>query len=136
MDKLVKIGKGHYFVIGARPSQGKTALSLQMAVSMAERHKVLYFSFETSADRLYERIMARQANVDYGKIVEGTLSDLEVEKIKTLQPYFENIDLLVIEAAGMTVTKLRRIQDGSLKLGNLPLGKWRNLTNEEVAGLK
>ena len=52
MDNLVKIGKGHYFVIGARPSQGKTALSLQMAVSMAERHKVLYFSFETSADRL------------------------------------------------------------------------------------
>ena len=40
------------------------------------------------------------------------------------------------EAAGMTVTKLRRVQEGSLKLGNLPLGKWRNLTDEEVAGLK
>ena len=49
VDKTVKLGKGHYFVIGARPSQGKTALSLQMAVSMAERHKVVYFSFETSA---------------------------------------------------------------------------------------
>jgi 16S rRNA U516 pseudouridylate synthase RsuA-like enzyme len=36
----------------------------------------------------------------------------------------------------MTVTKLRRIQEGSLKLGNLPLGKWRNLTEKEVAGLK
>ncbi len=107
MDNLVKIGKGHYFVIGARPSQGKTALSLQMAVSMAERHKVLYFSFETSADRLYERIMARQANVDYGKIVNGTMSDLEVEKIKTLQPYFQNIDLMTIEAAGMTVEQIK-----------------------------
>lgn len=107
MDNLVKIGKGHYFVIGARPSQGKTALSLQMAVSMAERHKVLYFSFETSADRLYERIMARQANVDYGKIVDGNLSDLEVEKIKTLQPYFDNIDLMTIEAAGMTVEQIK-----------------------------
>lgn len=40
------------------------------------------------------------------------------------------------EAAGMTVTKLRRIREGSLKLGNLPLGKWRNLTEEEIAGLK
>ena len=107
MDNLVKIGKGHYFVIGARPSQGKTALSLQMAVSMAERHKVLYFSFETSADRLYERIMARQANVDYGKIVDGSMSDSEIEKIKVLQPYFENIDLLTIEAAGMTVEQIK-----------------------------
>lgn len=40
------------------------------------------------------------------------------------------------EAAGMSVTKLRRIQEGSLKLGNLPLGKWRKLTEEEIAGLK
>ena len=40
------------------------------------------------------------------------------------------------EAAGMTVTRLRRIQEGSLRLGNLPVGKWRNLTKEEVAGLK
>ena len=107
MDNLVKIGKGHYFVIGARPSQGKTALSLQMAVSMAERHKVLYFSFETSADRLYERIMARQAAVDYGKIVNGTMSDLEVKKIKALQPYFESIDLMTIEASGMTVEQIK-----------------------------
>ena len=107
IDKTIKIGKGHYFIIGARPSQGKTALSLQMAVSMAERHKVLYFSFETSADRLYERIMARSANVDYGKIVEGTLSDNEVEKIKNLQVYFENINLMTIEAAGMTVEQIK-----------------------------
>lgn len=107
IDNMVKIGKGHYFVIGARPSQGKTALSLQMAVSMAERHKVLYFSFETSADRLYERIIARSANVDYGKIVEGDLSDTEVQKIKNLQPYFEANNLLTIEAAGMTVEQIK-----------------------------
>ncbi len=107
IDNRVRIGKGHYFVIGARPSQGKTALSLQMAVSMAERHKVLYFSFETSADRLYERIIAKSANVDYGKIVEGDLSDGDIDKIKNLQPYFESINLVTIEAAGMTVEQVK-----------------------------
>ena len=40
------------------------------------------------------------------------------------------------EAAGMTVTRLRRIQEGSLHLGDLPLGKWRYLTEDEVANLK
>lgn len=40
------------------------------------------------------------------------------------------------EAAGMLVLRLRRIREGCLQLGNLPLGKWRNLTDEEVAGLK
>ena len=40
------------------------------------------------------------------------------------------------EAAGMHCTRLRRIKEGSLSLGDLPLGKWRYLTAEEVAALK
>lgn len=35
------------------------------------------------------------------------------------------------EAADMRVTRLRRISEGGLKLGELPLGKWRYLTKEE-----
>ena len=40
------------------------------------------------------------------------------------------------EAAGMYCTRLRRIKEGSLSLGDLPLGKWRYLTEEEVSKLK
>ena len=40
------------------------------------------------------------------------------------------------EAAGMHCTRLRRIQEGTLKLGDLPTGKWRHLTEEEVNNLK
>ena len=40
------------------------------------------------------------------------------------------------EAAGMTCTRLRRIKEGSLALGELPLGKWRYLTAEEVQKLQ
>lgn len=40
------------------------------------------------------------------------------------------------EAAGMHCTRLRRIREGGLSLGDLPLGKWRYLTAEEVAALK
>ena len=39
------------------------------------------------------------------------------------------------EAAGMHCTRLRRIQEGSVKLGDLPLGKWRSLTPEEIEKL-
>ena len=38
-------------------------------------------------------------------------------------------------AAGMTVTRLVRIREGSLSLGDLPKGKWRHLTREEVKEL-
>lgn len=36
------------------------------------------------------------------------------------------------EAVGMKVTRLKRIQEGSVLLGNLPSGKWRYLTENEL----
>ena len=40
------------------------------------------------------------------------------------------------QTAGMEVTRLRRVSEGALKLGQLPPGKWRRLTASEVAGLR
>ncbi len=40
------------------------------------------------------------------------------------------------EAAGMTCVRLRRIKEGMLALGELPVGKWRYLTEEEVRQLQ
>lgn len=38
--------------------------------------------------------------------------------------------------AGMTVTRLKRVAEGSLRLGKLPLGQWRYLTPEEIQSLR
>ncbi len=40
------------------------------------------------------------------------------------------------QAAGMHVTRLRRIREGALSLGDLKPGKWRYLTEAEVESLK
>ena len=40
------------------------------------------------------------------------------------------------ETAGMKVTRLRRIREGALLLGDLPKGKWRYLNQDEVDQLK
>ena len=40
------------------------------------------------------------------------------------------------QAAGMNVTRLRRISEDSLALGSLPLGKWRYLMEDEVEKLQ
>ena len=39
------------------------------------------------------------------------------------------------QTAEMTVTRLCRVAEGKLQLGDLPKGKWRYLTKEEIAGL-
>lgn len=40
------------------------------------------------------------------------------------------------ETAGLTVTRLRRIAEGPVTLGDLPVGKWRSLTPEEIRSLQ
>ena len=40
------------------------------------------------------------------------------------------------DSAGMTVTRLVRIKEGRLSLGSVPVGKWRYLSEEEVAALR
>lgn len=40
------------------------------------------------------------------------------------------------EAAGMHCTRLRRVKEGTLSLGDLPLGKWRYLSEQELEKLK
>ena len=37
--------------------------------------------------------------------------------------------------AGMTVTKLMRVAEGQVKLGDLPAGQWRHLTEAERTAL-
>jgi 23S rRNA pseudouridine2605 synthase len=39
------------------------------------------------------------------------------------------------EQAGFCVTRLVRIREGSLLLGDLPRGKWRDLTEDEIKSL-
>lgn len=40
------------------------------------------------------------------------------------------------EAAGLQVLRLRRIKEGNLSLGELPLGKWRYLSQRELEDIK
>lgn len=40
------------------------------------------------------------------------------------------------QAAGMEVLRLKRTREGSLTLGDLPVGKWRSLTQAEIEKLK
>ena len=39
------------------------------------------------------------------------------------------------EAAGVTVTRLKRVREGAIDLGDLAVGKWRDLTPEELEQL-
>ncbi len=69
--------KSDLIILAARPSCGKTALSLDFIRNAAVRHKVPvgYFSLEMSKEQLVDRLICAEANVDMWKMHTGRLSE-------------------------------------------------------------
>ena len=105
LDSLLFIAPGDFVVIGARPSVGKTAFSLQMALHMARTRKIVYFSCETSAQKIYERALACYGNLSFRQIKQG--GQIPKDKLERLKDGFSSLRLSVVEAAGWTVTEIQ-----------------------------
>ncbi len=80
-------------VIGARPSVGKSAMLLQLSLSLAARRwsrsgvkdeprRVLYVSVEMGAEQVGIRVLSNLANVNSRSILEGRLTTEERERVE------------------------------------------------------
>ena len=87
---------------------------------------------EVSVDRLRQPIVLDGYRIRAPKVrlVKPGLLEITIHEGRNRQVR------RMCETAGMHVTRLRRIREGSLSLEDLPVGKWRYLTDTEVALLK
>lgn len=106
IDGCLKISRGDYVILGARPSVGKTAFALQVAWRMSFDFNVAFFSFETSTQKLTERIIANQCFVPFRRIIEGNTTEMDRESIRIVKESARN-HLDLVEASGMTVPEIQ-----------------------------
>ena len=82
LDKIIEgLHEQELTLLGARPGVGKTAFSLQMAEHIAKKGVYVYFvSLEMSRKQLGNRIIAREAEIDFAKIneVAGNVADIKM----------------------------------------------------------
>ena len=100
LDKHLRLSPGNLFIIGGRPSAGKTALSLQMACEQARRGlRVCYFSLETDPDTLAARIIANRLAVPLADVKSKTVSQSDLDSLADLH----KLPLLIRSASGKGV---------------------------------
>jgi replicative DNA helicase len=82
LDKMLKLEKSDLVIIAARPSMGKTAFQLQLALNMAlSGRKVHAFSLEMKSSQLIQRILANIAGIALDNIREKNMNEEQKEKL-------------------------------------------------------
>lgn len=104
LDEQLHVGKGDMVVIGGYPSAGKTAFSLQLAFHIAKKKRVGFFSYETAADKLYDRAVACQTHTSFSKIMRNSLAVEDYARIKESRDVLTAPAMDLLETSGMTVS--------------------------------
>lgn len=100
LDKNLHLSPGNLFIIGGRPSAGKTALSLQIACEQARRGlRVCYFSLETDPDTLTARIIANRLAVPLADVKAKTVPQSALDSLADLH----KLPLFIRSASGKGV---------------------------------
>lgn len=116
LDRRLMVSPGDFVVVGGRPSSGKTAFTLQVAAHMAKTRRVVYFSLETSPDKLAQRLAANVSGVELERIKRRQLDtdDEAWRKIALACEQLRDRSLTVVRAAGYDVS---RVAGKAQKLG-------------------
>ncbi|MFT4967451.1 MAG: replicative DNA helicase [Candidatus Deianiraeaceae bacterium] len=117
--KISGWSKGDLIILAGRPSMGKTALAIGMALKAAQYVKkdsqsVAVFSLEMSAEQLVNRMIAVQTGVGGHKIASGTVNDGEFQVVVNAMDEFTQIPIIIDDTPALTIpdlrTKIRRMK--------------------------
>ncbi|MEO0076748.1 MAG: replicative DNA helicase [candidate division WOR-3 bacterium] len=99
---------GDFIVIAGRPSMGKTALALNIAVHVAKKEiPVAIFSLEMTTETLIERIICAESEIPFNIIRKGQLSKQQWTRLFNVSDYLEKIPLYIDDSASARVLEIK-----------------------------
>ena len=109
LDKLTGgFQKSDLILLAARPSMGKTALALNIAMNAAlEKNIVAVFSLEMSKEQLGHRLLSSYSGINSQKLSTGNFDDDEFNELVDTLNYLTESKLFIDDTAGITVLELR-----------------------------
>jgi replicative DNA helicase len=101
---------GDLIILAGRPSMGKTAISLLFAKFPALQGKnVLYFSLEMHRNRIADRILSLECEIDSQKLLSGKLENYQWEQLDVKSNKFKDIDLKIEDNSTLTIENIKQI---------------------------
>lgn len=99
---------GEFIILGARPSMGKSALAIQMAINAArDNNPSVYVSIEMSTQMVAQRIIGLMTGIDGKRIANNVLYDDEKTNIRQARANLFSLPLSIISTTPIDIGALR-----------------------------
>jgi replicative DNA helicase len=100
--------KGEVIIVAGRPSMGKSALAVQLALAAgAAKKRTAVFSMEMDTESIVQRLIAAEANVPMGAMRRGYLKDEEWGEVNTAIARISTMPIVIDDTPAMTPVELR-----------------------------
>ena len=108
-NKLAGLQKSDLVLLAARPSMGKTALMVNLAVNAAMRANahVAIFSLEMSNNQLTQRMMSSICHVDLQKVISAKMESEEWTKLLEGLTVLDKLNIHIDDTAGISPLELK-----------------------------
>lgn len=101
-------GEGDLIIIAARPSMGKTAFALNLALNVLENDKgVAIFSLEMPSEQLMLRMLSAKSKIPLQDLRRGNLNDEEWEKLQEVSDELIEKPLFVDDEGNVNIHTIR-----------------------------
>lgn len=96
-------------ILAARPSVGKTSLSLDFLrhAAIAQKKKCAYFSLEMGTTQIIDRLVGMQASIPFWELRTGRLNDEKFLKLADAMGVLSEADIFIDDKPGQTINEVR-----------------------------
>lgn len=100
--------KGDLVILAARPSMGKTAFALNLAINASKnKMSVGFFSLEMSAEQLTLRLLSTESGIGHHHIRNATISSEEWIELTHVAADLAQMRFFIDDTAGISIMELR-----------------------------
>ena len=108
-DMTAGLQNSDLIILAARPSMGKTAFALNIAMNAAVRNNLptVIYSLEMSMDQLLMRMLCAWGKVDLSILRRNRLSDDDWQALHEAAPFFEQAPLYIDDTPSLSPLEVR-----------------------------
>ena len=110
LDSLTQgFQKSDLIVLAGRPAMGKTALSLNIAMTAIRKSKlpILFFSLEMSKEQIIYRLLSMETNINQIRLKNGKLSQSDWVKLTKVIKILSKLPLFIDDTADLSINDIR-----------------------------